>query len=65
MKDDKASAGMAGAFSALYTPFRKDGSLNEAMIEKQVEYGIRKDLCWDFRPCVGELTFWVAASRRK
>ena len=31
---------MAGAYSALYTPFRKDGSLNEEMIEKVIEYGI-------------------------
>ena len=36
--------GMAGAYSALYTPFRKDGSLNEEMIEKVIEYGIRKGL---------------------
>ena len=36
--------GMAGAYSALYTPFKKDGSLNEEMIEKTVEYGISKGL---------------------
>ena len=36
--------GMAGAYSALYTPFRKDGSLNEEMIEKVIEYGISKGL---------------------
>ena len=36
--------GMEGAFAALYTPFKADGSLNEEMIEKQVEYGIRKGL---------------------
>ena len=36
--------GMAGAYSALYTPFKKDGSLNEEMIEKVVEYGISRGL---------------------
>ena len=36
--------GMAGAYCALYTPFKKDGSLNEEMIEKTVEYGISKGL---------------------
>ena len=35
---------MAGAYSALYTPFKKDGSLNEEMIEKVIEYGIKKGL---------------------
>ena len=36
--------GMAGAYSALYTPFKKDGSLNEEMVERVVEYGIGKGL---------------------
>ena len=36
----KAFEGMAGAFAALYTPFKKDGSLNEEMVEKLVDYGI-------------------------
>ena len=40
----KAFNGMAGAYSALYTPFKKDGSLNEEMVEKVVEYGIGKGL---------------------
>ena len=35
---------MAGAYSALYTPFKKDGSLNEEMVEKVVEYGISRGL---------------------
>jgi N-acetylneuraminate lyase len=30
--------GMDGAFAALFTPFGKNGELNEAMIEKQVEF---------------------------
>lgn len=41
---EKCFNGMEGAFAALYTPFKADGSLNEGMIEKQVEYGIRKGL---------------------
>ena len=41
---DKCFKGMEGAFAAMYTPFKADGSLNEEMIEKQVEYGIRKGL---------------------
>ena len=35
---------MAGAYSALYTPFKKDGVLNEEMVEKVIEYGISKGL---------------------
>ena len=41
---EKCFKGMEGAFAAMYTPFKKDGSLNEAMIEQQIEYGIRKGL---------------------
>ena len=40
----KVFAGMAGAYSALYTPFKKDGSLNEEMVEKVIDYGISKGL---------------------
>lgn len=37
-------AGMNGAFSAMYTPFRADGSLNEEMIERLVEFGLANGL---------------------
>ena len=40
----KVFTGMAGAYSALFTPFKKDGSLNEEMVEKVIEYGIAKGL---------------------
>ena len=40
----KSFEGMAGAYSALYTPFRKDGSLNEEMIEKVIGYGLSRGL---------------------
>ncbi|MBQ2628271.1 MAG: dihydrodipicolinate synthase family protein [Kiritimatiellae bacterium] len=36
--------GKSGAYCALYTPFKKDGSLNEEMIEKVVDYGISHGL---------------------
>ena len=36
--------GLAGAYSALYTPFTKEGALNEAMIEKVIGYGISRGL---------------------
>ena len=40
--------GMAGAYSAMYTPFfrggAKEGELNEEMIERLVEYGVKKGL---------------------
>jgi N-acetylneuraminate lyase len=36
--------GMAGAYAALYTPFKKDGSLNEEMVEKLVERGLEEGL---------------------
>ena len=39
----KVFEGMAGAYSALYTPFKKDGSLNEEMIEKVIDYAWRPD----------------------
>ena len=35
---------MYGAYAALYTPFKKDGSLNEEMIEKQIAYGLARGL---------------------
>ena len=35
---------MTGAYSALYTPFKKDGSLNDEMIEKVINYGISRGL---------------------
>ncbi len=46
--DGRRFAGMAGAYSAMYTPFFRDGEkagqLNEEMIEKLVEYGVKKGL---------------------
>lgn len=36
--------GMEGAFGAMYTPFKKDGTLNEGMIENLVEYGLKNGL---------------------
>lgn len=44
MKQGKAFDGMGGAYAALYTPFKKDGSINEEMIEKLIEYGIGNGL---------------------
>ena len=44
----KVFEGMSGAYSAMYTPFFRDGEkageLNEEMIERLVEYGVRKGL---------------------
>ena len=40
--------GMAGAFSAMLTPFDKDGRLNEEAIDRLVEYGIREGLAGFF-----------------
>ena len=41
-------AGMSGAYSAMYTPFFRDGEkageLNEEMIERLVEYGVKTGL---------------------
>ena len=48
LPDGKMFAGMAGAYSAMYTPFFRDGpkegELNEEMIERLVEYGVQKGL---------------------
>ena len=35
---------MAGAYAALVTPYRKDGSVNEEMIERLVEHGLENGL---------------------
>ena len=37
---DSALAGMEGVYTALFTPFKPDLSLNEDMIERLVEFGI-------------------------
>ncbi len=37
-------AGMAGAYAALVTPYKPDGSVNEEMIEKVIEYGLANGL---------------------
>lgn len=46
--DGEIFRGMAGAYSAMYTPFFREGErageLNEGMIEKLVEYGVKKGL---------------------
>lgn len=41
---DAAFEGMAGAYAALVTPYKKDGSLNEEMIERLVEHGLANGL---------------------
>ena len=42
--DGPEFAGMSGAYAALITPYRPDGSVNEEMIEKIVEYGLANGL---------------------
>ena len=46
--DGARFSGMAGAYSAMYTPFFRDGEkagqLNEGMIERLVEYGVKTGL---------------------
>lgn len=37
----KEFQGMEGVHTALFTPFRADGSLNEEMIDREVDYGLR------------------------
>ena len=37
-------AGMAGAYAALVTPYKADGSVNEEMIERLVEHGLANGL---------------------
>jgi len=41
---DGCFAGMAGAYSAMITPFTKDDKVNEAAIEQLVEYGLKNGL---------------------
>ena len=40
----KEFKGMAGAFSAMFTPFDRKGALNEEAIDRLVEYGLREGL---------------------
>ena len=42
--DGAEFAGMAGAYAALVTPYRADGSVNEEMVEKLVEHGLANGL---------------------
>ena len=42
--NEKEFQGMDGVYAALFTPFRKDGSLNEEMVEREIEYGLRNGL---------------------
>ena len=37
-------AGMSGAYATLITPYKPDGSVNEEMIEKIIEYGLANGL---------------------
>ena len=42
--DGAEFAGMAGAYAALVTPYRADGSVNEEMVERLVEHGLANGL---------------------
>ena len=42
--DGPEFAGMAGAYAALITPYKKDGTVNEEMIERIVEHGLANGL---------------------
>lgn len=42
--DGPEFAGMSGAYAALITPYKPDGSVNEEMIEKEIGYGIANGL---------------------
>ena len=37
-------AGMSGAYAALITPYKPDGSVNEEMIERIIEFGLANGL---------------------
>ena len=42
--DGSEFVGMSGAYAALITPYRPDGSVNEEMIEKEIAYGLANGL---------------------
>ena len=44
LPDGEEFKGMDGAFEALFTPFAPDGSVNEVMIERQVEFALANGL---------------------
>lgn len=44
MPEGAEFSGMDGAFEALFTPFALDGSLNEEMLERQVEFALANGL---------------------
>ena len=57
---------MAGVYSAMVTPFKKDGTLNEAAIEQLVEYGIENGLRGFYLSGgTGEFTLMSVEERKK
>ena len=62
----KEFAEMAGVYSAMVTPFKKDGTLNEAAIEQLVEYGIENGLRGFYLSGgTGEFTLMSVEERKK
>ena len=41
---EKCFEGMAGAYAAMFTPIAKDGSVDEAAIEAEIEFGLANGL---------------------
>jgi len=57
---------MAGVYSAMISPFKKDGSLNEAAVEQMVEFGIQSGLHGFYLTGgTGEFTLMSVAERKK
>ena len=63
--DGPEFAGMSGAYSALVTPYKPDGSVNEEMIEKTIEFGLANGLAgFHLTSSAGE-GFLLSADERK
>ena len=63
--DGPEFAGMSGAYSALVTPYKPDGSVNEEMIEKTIEFGLANGLTgFHLTSSAGE-GFLLSADERK
>lgn len=57
---------MAGAYSAMITPFKKDGSLNEGAVEQLIEFGIANGLNGFYLTGgTGEFTLMSVVERKK
>ena len=65
LPDGPEFEGMAGAYAALVTPYKPDGSLNEEMVERLVEFGLENGLRGFYLTGSTGEGFMLSAAERK